>query len=84
MAKQPVSVAITYCAECGYEEPTLKLVRRLMDEFHMYLREIKIVPASSGELEVVLDGDLVHSTRTSGLFPKADVIVGEVRQRIGE
>jgi selenoprotein W-related protein len=83
MPKMPVKVAITYCAECGYEEPTLRLVRRLMDEFQMFLSEIKLIPAAGGELEVVLNGDLVHSTRTSGLFPKADEIVEEVRRRIG-
>ena len=83
MAKQPVSISITYCAECGYEEPTIRLVRRLMDEFHMYLRRIEIVPAAGGELEVVVDGELIHSTRSSGLFPKADAIVEAVRQRLG-
>jgi selenoprotein W-related protein len=83
MARQPVSVSITYCAECGYEEPTLRLVRRLMDEFHMFLTRIEIIPATGGELEVVLNGDLVHSTRTSGLFPKADDIVEAVRVRLG-
>ncbi|MCC6628723.1 MAG: Rdx family protein [Chloroflexi bacterium] len=82
MVRQPVSISITYCAECGYEEPTLRLVRRLMDEFHMYLRRIEIVPAVHGELEVVVDGDLIHSTRASGLFPKADDIVAVVRQRL--
>jgi len=83
MVKQPVSISITYCAECGYEEPTIRLVRRLMDEFHMYLRRIEIVPAAGGELEVVVDGELIHSTRSSGLFPKADAIVEAVRQRLG-
>jgi selT/selW/selH-like putative selenoprotein len=82
MVTHPVSVSITYCAECGYEEPTLRLVRRLMDEFHLYLRHIEIVPAAGGELEVVIDGELVHSTKTSGLFPKADAIVEAVRQRL--
>lgn len=82
MATRPVDVSITYCAECGYEEPTIRLVRRLMDDFHMYLRRIEIIPASGGELEVVIDGELVHSTRISGLFPKADAIVEAVRQRL--
>lgn len=82
MVSQPVAITITYCAECGYEEPTLRLVRRLMDEFHMYMSKIEIIPASGGELEVVVNGDLIHSTRQSGLFPKADTIVDEVRQRL--
>lgn len=82
MTKQPVSISITYCAECGYEEPTVRLVRRLMDEFHMYLRRIEIVPAVNGELEIVVDGDLIYSTLVSGLFPKPDEIVAAVRQRI--
>ncbi len=82
MAARPVSVSITYCAECGYEEPTIRLVRRLMDEFHMYLRRIEIIPAANGELEVVVDGELLHSTKTSGLFPKADAVVESVRQRL--
>jgi selT/selW/selH-like putative selenoprotein len=82
MAKQPVTIAITYCAECGYEDPTLRLVRRLMDEFHMYLRRIEITPAVNGELEVVVDGELIHSTMASGLFPKPDEIVAAVRQRL--
>ena len=84
MAKRLVSVSITYCAECGYEEPTIRLVRRLMDEFQMWLRRIEIVPAANGELEVVVDNELIHSTKTSGLFPKADTIVEEVRRRVGD
>ena len=84
MAKQPVSVSIVYCAECGYEEPTLRLVKRLMEEFHMWLRRIEIVPASNGEFEVSLDGDLVHSALQTGRFPKTDDMVAAVRQRLGE
>ncbi len=83
MVKGLVSVSITYCAECGYEEPTVRLVRHLMEEFHMYLRRIEIVPATNGELEVVLNGELVHSTRQTGRFPKAEDIAEAVRERLG-
>jgi selT/selW/selH-like putative selenoprotein len=83
MTKQPVNVSITYCAECGYEEPTLRLVRHLMEQFHLYLRRIEIVPAANGELEVVLDDELVHSTRQTGRFPNAEAIADEVRRRLG-
>jgi selenoprotein W-related protein len=82
MPKRAAAISITYCAECGYEEPTLRLVRRLMDEFHMFLSRIEIIPAAGGELEVVVNGDLIHSTRQSGQFPKPDMIVAEIRQRI--
>lgn len=83
MVKGLVSVSITYCAECGYEEPTLRLARHLMEQFHLYLRRIEIVPAANGELEVVLDGELVHSTRQSGRFPNAEEIAAAVRERLG-
>jgi selT/selW/selH-like putative selenoprotein len=82
MARQPISVSITYCAECGYEEPTLRLVKHLLLEFHMYLRRIEIVPAGNGELEVALDGELIHSTKQTGLFPKAEAIATALRQRL--
>ena len=52
MAKQPVKVTITYCAECGYEPQTLGLAQDLMREFQTNISSIEIIPWFQGSFDV--------------------------------
>lgn len=78
----PVRVAITYCAECGYEQFTLDLAAALMKEFGARLSRIEIVPWHDGSFDVTVNGELVHSMYREGGFPEHETIIAAVRDRL--
>lgn len=82
MAKRPVKVTITYCAECGYEPPTLALAGTLMKEFLYDLSAIELIPWHEGSFDVSVGGELVHSMYREGGFPEHETIVQAVRERL--
>jgi selenoprotein W-related protein len=75
-------VKITYCAECGYEPQTLDLAKALMLEFGSRLSCIELIPWDGGTFEVSVDGDLLHSMKRDGGFPKPAEITDAVRVRL--
>jgi selT/selW/selH-like putative selenoprotein len=79
----PVKVAITYCADCGYEPQTLALTSALMMEFRGDLASIELIPWHDGMFDVAVDGDLVHSMAREGGFPENETILSAVRNRLG-
>ncbi len=80
MTGRPVKVKITYCAECGYEPQALELTKALMYEFGAQLSSIELIPWESGTFEVSVDGDLVHSMRRDGGFPRPGQISTAIRE----
>ncbi len=82
MAKQPVKVKITYCAECGYEPQTLALADALMRAFTHQLSSIELIPWYEGSFDVSVDGDLVHSMYRDGGFPEHETVIAAVRARL--
>ena len=83
MTGRPVKVAITYCAECGYELQALELAKALMYEFGARLSAIEIIPWESGTFDVSVDGQLVHSMTREGGFPEPQVISAAIRRSAG-
>ena len=82
MAKKPVKVKITYCAECGYEPQTLELTNILMRTFAHDLSSIELIPWYEGSFEVSVGGDLVHAMYRDGGFPEHDTVIAAVRERL--
>jgi selenoprotein W-related protein len=76
---RPVKVAITYCAECGYEPQALELTKALMYEFGAQLSAIELIPWESGTFDVSLNGSLIHSMKRDGGFPEHGAIGSAVR-----
>ena len=70
MAKKPVKVTITYCAECGYEPQTLELANALMRKFLYDLSSVELIPWHEGSFDVSVGGQLVHSMMREGGFPE--------------
>ncbi|HLZ08243.1 MAG TPA: Rdx family protein [Chloroflexota bacterium] len=84
MAKRPIKVKITYCAECGYETQTLDLARALMYQLGLELSSIEIIPWYEGSFDVSVDGDLIHSMYRDGGFPEHQTIIDAARARLAE
>lgn len=82
MAKKPVKVTITYCAECGYEPQTLGLAGALMKEFLYDISSIELIPWHEGSFDVSVGGELVHSMYREGGFPEPETIAAAVRERL--
>jgi selenoprotein W-related protein len=80
--KRPIKVAITYCAECGYEPQTLDLAGALMRKFAHELASIEIIPWYEGSFEVSVDGELVHSMYRDGGFPENETIFDAVTKHL--
>ena len=74
-----VRVRITYCAECGYEDPALELARALMLEFGGRLAAIELIPFADGTFDVRVGNALVHSMGREGGFPEAGTVIAAVR-----
>ncbi len=81
MAKRPVKVTITYCAECGYEPQTLALAEALMTRFAHDLSSIELIPWYEGSFDVSVGGEVVHSMYREGGFPEHETIIEAVRAR---
>ena len=84
MAKTPIKVTITYCAECGYEPQTLELTNVLMRTFAHDLSSIELIPWYQGSFDVSVGGELVHSMYRDGGFPEPQVVVDAVRARLAQ
>lgn len=80
MAKRPIKVSISYCAECGYEPQTIALAQALMVQFRHELSEIELIPWEDGAFDVVVDGELVHSMFREGGFPEHSLVIEAVKR----
>ncbi|HEY3081547.1 MAG TPA: Rdx family protein [Chloroflexota bacterium] len=83
-ASRPVKVAISYCAECGYEPQTIALAQALMVAFGQRLSSIELIPWDEGSFEVTVGGELVHSMYREGGFPAHDAVAAAVRRKLAE
>jgi len=80
--ERPVKVAITYCAECGYEPQTIELAHALMRKFAHRLSSIEIIPWYEGSFDVSVGGELVHSMYRDGGFPENETIFDAVSKQL--
>ena len=83
MADESVKITISYCAECGYEPPTLKLAEYLMMQFKDRISSIELIPWFEGSFDVSIGDELVHSMYRDGGFPENEEIGAAVRRRLG-
>jgi predicted Rdx family selenoprotein len=61
---------IHYSVELGYEDEALTLARRLFAHFDLAIDSLALVPVDADELDLYLDGRLVHARSRSGRAPR--------------
>jgi predicted Rdx family selenoprotein len=66
---------IHFNADLGDEDEALALARRLFAHFDQEIGSLALVPVDADELDLYLDGRLVHARSRSGRAPRlADVL----------
>jgi hypothetical protein len=71
----PIDIVIHFNSERGFEEPALGLARRLFAQLDEAIDSLTLVPVADEELDIHLNGRLVHSQSQSGRAPRvADVL----------
>jgi hypothetical protein len=66
---------IHYNADHGFEEAALMLARRLFAEFDEAIDSLALIPSDDEELDLHLNGCLIHSRTDTGRSPRvADVL----------
>lgn len=78
-----MQIVISYTRDPGHEDAALALARRLFAEFDEAIASLTLLPVTSGEFAVDLDGERLHSTLTRSQPPRLDDIVRLIRSRYG-
>lgn len=79
-------LVIHYGVAAGFEDDALALARRLFAHFDETIQSLALIPVVDDELDLFLDGRLIHSRRQSGRAPRVtDLLEAErsVRQARG-
>jgi predicted Rdx family selenoprotein len=66
-----------------FEDEALALARRLFASFDEAIDSLTLVPGDGDELDLYLDGNLVHSYRQSGRAPRVSDLPGPWRDMRG-
>ena len=70
-----MEIVVHYNVERGFEEAALMLARRLFAEFDEAIESLALIPVADEDLDLHLNGRLVHSASRSGRLPRvADVL----------
>jgi hypothetical protein len=70
-----MNIVVHYNVERGFDEAALMLARRLFAEFDEAIESLALIPVTDEDLDLHLNGRLVHSASRSGRLPRvADVL----------
>jgi hypothetical protein len=65
-----VHFVIHYGLGAGFEDEALALARRLFASFDEAIDSLTLIPVGDNELDLFLNGRLIHSYRQSGRTPR--------------
>lgn len=74
-----MDIVIRYNPERGFEEAALTLARRLFAQFDEAITSLALIPVADEDLDLHLDGHLIHSTTQSGHPPRVAHIIAARR-----
>ena len=77
-----MKVRIEYCVTCGHLGRAIGLAEQILAVFKTTVSALELVPVPDGAFEVVVDGELIHSKKATGIFPTW-VLVEEKLSRRG-
>ena len=75
-------VEIHYCTQCRWLLRAAWIAQELLTTFARALREVALIPGSSGVFEVRVNEQVVWSRREQGRFPEMKELKQRVRDRV--
>lgn len=77
-----MKITIEYCGTCNYRP--IAAVLAILIERETGVKPALVHSSIAGAFEVTVDGTLVHSKRTSGIFPDNAALAASIKASAGE
>jgi selenoprotein W-related protein len=78
-----IDIAITYCRVCGFLPRATWTAQELLQTFGEWTSAVRLVPGSSGQFEVAVDGEAIFSRKDEGRFPEMKELREAIAKRLG-
>jgi len=75
-----MEIVIHFNPARGFEEAALTLARRLFAQFDEAIDSLALIPVTDEDLDLHLDGLLLHSASQSGNLPKVAQVIAATAQ----
>jgi selenoprotein W-related protein len=75
-------VTILYCTQCNWLLRASWMAQELLHTFSDSLGEVALIPATGGNFEIRVNGDLIWERKRDGGFPDAATLKRLVRDRL--
>ncbi len=76
-----MTIVIRYNPARGFEDTALALARRLFAQFDEAIDSLSLIPVTDEDLDLHLDGHLLHSTTQSGTLPRVAQVTAALLDR---
>lgn len=71
-------VKIEFCMQWNYAPKAASFAEELFTHFRTNIKKMELVPSSGGVFEVTVNGEKIYSKDETGLFPKAQEVIGKM------
>ncbi len=68
-------ITIEYCTEWNYKRRAVSLAAKLQRKLSA---DVELIASSGGVYEIVVDGQLIYSKKSTGTFPDDQKILGQL------
>ena len=75
-------IEITYCTQCRWLLRAAWMAQELLTTFEKEIGEVALIPATGGNLDIRVDGNLIFSRKDEGRFPEMKELKQLIRDRI--
>jgi len=79
--KRPV-ITLSYCTQCNWLLRTAWMAQELLSTFGQDIASVTLIPATGGQFQITLDGEVIWDRKEKGGFPDVKVLKQMVRDRV--
>jgi selenoprotein W-related protein len=79
--KRPV-ISLSYCTQCNWLLRTAWMAQELLSTFGQDIASVTLIPATGGQFQITLDGEVIWDRKEKGGFPDVKVLKQMVRDRV--